>query len=115
MCVGSARRVPRPRYTTAARRTDEMTRLLTLQQAIWQLEASADDVGMTQSALEAGDVVFLPNLRFAVEAHEQSLFTPAILGSAKNASYDPAAERLGGTTVAGADRESLQAFMQRFS
>ncbi len=50
-----------------------------------------------------------------VEPGERSLFTPAILGSAKNASYDPAADRLGGTTVTGGDRESLKTLMRRFS
>ena len=49
------------------------------------------------------------------EPGERSLFTPAILGSAKNASYDPAADRLGGTTVTGGDRESLKTLMRRFS
>ncbi len=40
-------------------------------------------------ALEGGDVLFLPALPFAVEPSEALLFTPSILGSSKNASYDP--------------------------
>jgi hypothetical protein len=67
------------------------------------------------SALERGDVVCCPQLRFAVEPDERTLFTPTILGTAKNASYDPAADRLGGTTVAGSDRDILRAFILRFS
>jgi hypothetical protein len=43
------------------------------------------------------------------------LFTPAILGSAKNASFDPATGRLGGTNVSGEDAEVLRALMRRFS
>jgi len=43
------------------------------------------------------------------------LFTPAILGSSKNASFDPATGRIGGTTAAGADAEALRSLMQRFS
>src|SRR5262245_8003697 len=69
----------------------------------------------TIAALERGDVVFLPRLRFAVQADETVLFTPAILGSSKNASFDPASGRVGGTTATGADASALQSLMQRFS
>jgi hypothetical protein len=72
-------------------------------------------VALAHAALEHGDVVFCPELRFTVEPNERALFTPAILGSAKNASYDPAADRLGGTTGTGAERQALQRLMQRFS
>jgi hypothetical protein len=67
------------------------------------------------AALEAGDVLFLPALEFAVEPREATLFTPAILGSSKNSSFDPASGRLGGTTATGADAELLRGFIQRFS
>ena len=43
------------------------------------------------------------------------LFTPAILGSSKNASFDPATGRLGGTTATGSDADALRAFIRRFS
>jgi hypothetical protein len=65
--------------------------------------------------LETGDVLFLPDLRFAVEPAEALLFTPSILGSSKNASYDPASGRLGGTTATGQDAETLRRFIHRFS
>jgi hypothetical protein len=67
------------------------------------------------SALERGDVLFLPALSFAVEAGEASLFTPAILGDAKNASFDPDSGRLGGTTLGGTDAGTLRGFIGRFS
>jgi len=60
-------------------------------------------------------VLFLPDLRFDVEPAEALLFTPSILGSSKNASYDPVSGRLGGTTAAGRDAETLRAFIHRFS
>jgi hypothetical protein len=66
-------------------------------------------------ALESGDVVFMPELGFAIESHESTLFTPAILGSSKNASFDPATGRLGGTSASGADAEMLRALISRFS
>jgi hypothetical protein len=92
-----------------------MSRVVTLQQAEWSTAAPPEVAMSAGSAIEAGDVLFCPALRFAVEAGERSLFTPSILGSAKNASYDPSSDRLGGTTVAGADREALKALMRRFS
>ena len=51
----------------------------------------------------------------AVEPTEALLFTPSILGSSKNASYDPASGRLGGTSATGRDAETLRAFIHRFS
>src|SRR5262245_28282100 len=92
-----------------------MSHLLALQHADWFAAAAPDAAATALAALEAGDVLFCPGLRFEVAAGERSLFTPAILGSAKNASYDPAADRLGGTTATAGDRDSLQAFMHRFS
>jgi hypothetical protein len=50
-----------------------------------------------------------------VETTESTLFTPAILGTAKNASFDPRTGRLGGTTLTGKDAEILSGFMRRFS
>jgi hypothetical protein len=69
----------------------------------------------TIKSLERGDVLFLPRLRFAVHADESVLFTPAILGSSKNASFDPAGGRVGGTTATGSDARALESLMQRFS
>jgi hypothetical protein len=65
--------------------------------------------------LEAGHVLFLPELRFSVVDRERELFTPAILGSSKNTSYDPASGRLGGTTASAADRDALRGLLERFS
>jgi len=59
--------------------------------------------------------VLLPELGFAVESGEASFFTPAILDNSKNASFDPASGRLGGTTAKGRDAETLRRFIQRFS
>jgi hypothetical protein len=67
------------------------------------------------SALERGDVLFLPSLGFDIRKAETSLFTPAILGAAKNASFDPRSGRLSGATVSGTDSTTLQCLMARFS
>src|SRR5262245_1970269 len=68
-----------------------------------------------RAAVEAGRVVYLPKLSFTVTTDEGSLFTPSILGGAKNASFDPHTGRLGSTTLSGADAATLRAFMHRFS
>jgi hypothetical protein len=65
--------------------------------------------------LEQGSVVFFPQLPFRVESSEHDLFSPAILSSSKNASYDPSSDRVGGTSLSGAAQEQLRAVLQRFS
>jgi hypothetical protein len=92
-----------------------MTKVLQISDHGWSGAASAEAVAAAVPALEAGDVLFLPDLRFDVEPSEALLFTPSILGSSKNASYDPASGRLGGTTAAGRDAETLKHFIHRFS
>jgi hypothetical protein len=81
----------------------------------WLKPQSEEAVAAAQPALEAGHVLFLPALPFAVEPLEALLFTPSILGSSKNASYDPASGRLGGTTATGHDAQTLRRFVHRFS
>jgi hypothetical protein len=66
-------------------------------------------------SLERGDVLFFPRLAFDVEADEASLFSPAILSSAKNASFDPRSARMGGTAIQSPDLERLRRLMTRFS
>jgi hypothetical protein len=92
-----------------------MSNVVTLPIASWGAMPSADVQASSVAALEAGDVLFLPALEFAVEPREANLFTPAILGGSKNSSFDPASGRLGGTTAIGADAELLRGFIQRFS
>jgi len=91
-----------------------MSKVSNLDQDAWNGPDAAASAAATAS-LEAGDVLFMPRLRFPIEAGEAALLTPAILGSSKNASFDPATGRLGGTTAAGRDAELLRALMHRFS
>jgi hypothetical protein len=91
-----------------------MTKVIQIQGISWSRAGSgAIDQGIR--SLEAGDVLFLPDLPFVVEPQEALLFTPAILGSSKNASYDPRSGRLSGCSATGADAETLARFIQRFS
>ena len=91
-----------------------MTKVIEINRFSWS-GAAANDAVQAVPALEAGEVLFLPNLRFDVQTPEALLFTPSILGSSKNASYDPVSGRLGGTTAAGAEAEMLARFIRRFS
>ena len=53
------------------------------------------------AALESGNLLLCKQLRFEVAGREARLFTPAILGGAKNASFDPVSGRLGGMSLTG--------------
>ena len=87
--------------------------MVRLEEVSWAGESPVDSHVLP--ALERGDVVYCPRLAFTVEPHERTLFTPAILGSAKNASYDAETARLGGTALAASDADVLRGLMRRFS
>lgn len=53
-----------------------MKRLRQFRHGEWADRPSDETLAAATPALEAGDVLFLPDLRFAVEAGEASLFTP---------------------------------------
>jgi hypothetical protein len=87
---------------------------------------SVDDVAWTHrdgdqlpaglaAALEAGDVLFFPKLAFAVRASEQPLFSPAIVTTAKNISFDPRSGRVGGVARDGMEATALRDLISRFS
>jgi len=92
-----------------------MSQVVCFEQLDWTGSPPPEASSAARQALEAGHVLFFPGLRFPVESEERSLFTPAILGSSKNASYDPSADRLGGTSATGTDALMLRMFIRRFS
>jgi hypothetical protein len=65
-------------------------------------------------AVEAGGVILLPHLRFAVEDHEHDLLTPAISGNGKNIAFDAATGVLHGHHASAADSVRLRALLARF-
>jgi len=85
-----------------------------VQLATWTGATLGDSEGAV-TALERGDVLFLPNLAFPIEPGDGPLFSPQILSSSKNASFDPRSGRVGGTTLTGDDLERLRRLMIRFS
>jgi hypothetical protein len=77
--------------------------------------ATPDRSSPGETALEGGQVLFLPRLSFAVLPGEAGLFTPEILGGAKNASFDPSTGVLAGTALRGDELNALRGLMRRFS
>jgi len=88
-------------------------KLIYLPNKDWVATSSVDEAALT--GIEAGRTLFLPELRFRTEPQETVLFTPAILGGAKNASFDPASRRLGGVTTSRRDADLLRGMLDRFS
>jgi hypothetical protein len=67
------------------------------------------------AALEAGKVLVLPNLPFAVEPSEAKFLTPAIAGAdRKNISFDPKSGKVSNAKLADADAVALAAMIDRF-
>ncbi len=81
----------------------------------WGGQLSETEQKLATDALEAGCVLFLPELRFALSEHEREFLTPDIVGSSKNVSYEPKSGKLGGATVAAMKFHDLRALMDRFA
>ena len=65
--------------------------------------------------LEAGDVLWQPHGFFTIQHRERPLFSPAVLASGKNVSFDPAKGRVGGSSLGGELRQVLHGMLARFS
>src|SRR6476660_3923617 len=92
-----------------------MAQLWRVPHGSWEADVDAATTAAALGALESGNVLLLEDLGFETRPAEASLFTPAILGSSKNASFDPASGRLTGTTAAGTYAATLRGFLARFS
>jgi hypothetical protein len=66
-------------------------------------------------ALESGSVVSLTGLDFPMSEAESRLLDPRILAKAKNVSYNPATDSIGGTSCTGAEAEVLHQLLARYS
>jgi hypothetical protein len=68
------------------------------------------------AALEAGKVIYCPDLPFAVAPDEAAFLNPAVGDdSRKNVSLDPATGQLGATALPPAEAARLAAMMQRYA
>ena len=74
------------------------------------------DAARTVETLEAGGLVLLPDLAFAVEDGEADLIDPAVLApKAKNVSLDPATGAVSGTALQGERLVAMQAMTARYA
>ncbi len=65
--------------------------------------------------LESGNVLLLQRGFFTVSPEEQPLFTPSVLSSGKNVSFDPSTGQVSGSALTGDTGGLLQRMLARFS
>jgi hypothetical protein len=83
--------------------------------ATWNQEFTPLQQRETTASLEDGSVITLPGLEFALSAEEKKLLDPRILAKAKNVSYTPWTQKIGGTSCTGAEAEVLRSLIARYS
>lgn len=92
-----------------------MTDILALSLASWSPRPTAGEQQQALDALEGGAVLFLPQLRFALDDDEARVLSPALAGQSKNISFDPASGQLRGASADEADLQRLKRVMARFA
>jgi hypothetical protein len=93
-----------------------MSRIETFDVARWNDALQPAAAAAATRELEAGNVLFLPRLKFPLMESELRFLSPQWLeGSAKNVSYDPRAKKIGHTSAVGEDRAHLAAMMARYA
>jgi hypothetical protein len=92
-----------------------MSRVTTIGDASWTPGTGDERSHSLAAALESGDVLFFPALAFPVGAAERRLFSPAMVTTAKNISFDPRSGRVGGLARDGSDAIALRDLVSRFS
>ncbi len=82
----------------------------------WSGPFAAEEQARAIAALEAGQILFLPQLSFGLLEFERGLLSAALAaGNRKNVSFDPTTGRIGGTSAEGATAAALTGMMGRFS
>ena len=74
----------------------------------------APEAGAT-AALESGSVVLVTGLGFPLLESETAFLDPAILGKAKNVSFQPSTGKVSGTSCVDGQLEGLRGMMDRYS
>ena len=92
-----------------------MSCVTTVGDAAWTQGAGGKRSAGLAAALESGDLLFFPSLAFAVRASERPLFSPAMVTTAKNISFDPRSGRVGGIARDGSDAAAVRELVSRFS
>ena len=73
------------------------------------------DAPSATGCLESGNVLLEPHGFFTLSGREQPLFSPSVLASGKNVSFDPATRLVSGSSLTGELFETLGAMLARFS
>jgi len=82
----------------------------------WAGPFAAEVTSQAVRALEAGRILFAPELGFPLSRPEQKFCSPQYLSAkSKNISYNTETEALGGSDCQGAEREELAGMMRRFA
>jgi hypothetical protein len=92
-----------------------MTDIVSLPIAVWDPQVATTERELAIDTLERGDVLFFPDLAFAIEDGERPLLSPTHAGDGKNVSFDPATGALSGCHGSAADLSRLAGLMQRFA
>jgi hypothetical protein len=90
--------------------------LLSLPLTNWAGPFSTPTCENAVAALEAGKIVFLPRLAFAIAPNEADLLDPAVSAAGrKNISFDSATGEIGNFTLDGNDAPRLKTLLIRFA
>lgn len=93
-----------------------MNELTTLEISRWNQPHDAAAALRATRELEAGNILFLPRLNFALNGAEQRFLSPLWSdGKSKNVSYDPPAATIRHTSAQNRDRVQLAAMMARYA
>lgn len=93
-----------------------MSRILQLSIAGWQQRPAAEEQARAAEALEAGCVLFLPELGFSLKTEELAFLAPETVDGKKSVSLSPALadDTIHGSTLLAARAEALGALMRRY-
>ncbi len=81
----------------------------------WQGPFSAEIVARAADSLEAGKLLYAPQLPFELSEAERRFLSPECLdGKSKNVSFRPSSGALKGTRLQGTERNQLLAMLQRY-
>lgn len=93
-----------------------MNQLTTLESTQWNQPHDAAEALRITRELEAGNILFLPQLKFALGVDEPRFLAPQWSdGKAKNVSYDPPAAQIRHTSAQNGDRLQLASMMARYA
>jgi len=93
----------------------ELSKVATINHVHWTADPSAAVQETAILALERGDVLFFPGLAFETSSDDLRVFSPDIVGSAKNVGFDPGTGTVGGTLLTGEPLKSLTGVLDRYS